>query len=744
MKKIAKIFTMFAVCFVCVLGFTACGKNPIVSASVKSGLVTTIVKNEQVDTDDVVVTLKYKDGTTKDVSADKLDFSTVDTSTAGEKTLKITYKAEDYSLDVTITVVENARELISVSYLESELLTDFETNRDASDEKTQFNDKSQMLLAGQQNTFHFRLFAVGEDEEGKTVRGEAIPEVDTEIKVEILKDAEYKVLSGEALEEYVVVNTVNAKFNFKTKAIGEQFRISVKAKNVSELVVDEKDVEFQAELKVVDAFNVYSAKDLCVYDNAREKGELEDCYDWTEFKTQNGYAGITVNGMVLQARIELTKDDVPAEVFWQEGTDDFNSVVGLNLQGITAKTLAGTPRDRGDLGIYTRLFTDGEEFNFYGNYFAIDTKNFPKMVVDFDILDEKDSTNHFASESASSMMTAHLCLFYSGKLDEQTITKPTSSSWSTIAFYGNGGLDNDKVYENSGGLLMMKNDEINFKTTNTVTNRFYIGYFMQRGEAGNQYVGNYEINNCNGYDSYQCLFYFWGAKNVKIVDSTFKNAGGPAIIADHVYPNKDENYPTGIDIVNSTIESKVTGQEPWFAVYGATSLITNIFALNAGFVGESKGLVTEEKGTGSDSSTHQYINLVLIYKSSSAQSVTGERVHGYTRIFENEEDYNSFYSVDDPQKTVYGFDLDAGNHISGYNYVDVAMSSYDSEKKVGNIYFEDSVTGKYTDAGTIQGSGDPYCATAGNRISAETNYMNVYIFNGMGAILGTYPQGKKS
>lgn len=749
MKKIAKIFTMFALCFVCVLGFTACGKNPIVSATVKSGLVTTIVKNEQVVTDDVVVTLKYKDGTTKEVSAVDLEFSTIDTTVSGEKTLKITYKAEKYSFNVTINVVENARELISISYLESELLTDFETNRDDDGEKTQFNDKSQMLLAGQQNTFHFRLLAIGEDQNGEIVRGDEIPEIDTEIKVEILRNAEYVVLSGDELEEYVKVNTVNAKFNFETKAIGEQFRISVKAKNVSELVFDESEVKFVAELKVVDAFNVYNAKDLCVYDNAKEKGLTEDRYDWSSFKIENGYNGISVNGIVLQSRIELTADDVTSEVFWQRGTDDFNTVVGYKLPGITAETLEGTPRDRNDFGIYTRVVSDGEEFNFYGNYFTVDAKNFPKMIVESDIL-KKSGETHFASEEASSMMTAHLCLFKNVKLESETITKQTSANWSNLAFYGNGGLDNAKIYENSGGLLLMKNDEVNFKSNNTVMNMFYIGYFMQRGDAGNQFVGNYEINKCNGYDSYQCLFYFWGAKHVKIVDSTFKNAGGPAIIADHLDPEnynkegEEKSYPTDIDIVNSTIESKVTGEEPWFATYGATQIVGTIFALNAGFTGETKGLVTQEKD--SQNATRNYINLVLVYKSGSAQGMTSERVYGSARIFEKQADYDSFYSTENPQKTVYGFDLYAKNHISGNNYVDVAMSSFNASSGVGNIYFEDSKTGKYADAGTIQspGSGDPYCASVGERISAQTKYMNVYIFNGMGAILGTYPQGTNS
>lgn len=735
MKKFAKIFAMIAVCFVCVLGFTACGKpkdNPIVSALVKSGLETSIVKNEQLETSDVVVTVKYKDGTTKDVSATDLEFSTVDTTTIGNKTLTITYK--DYSFDVTIKVVANQQSLIPIMEITSDLVTKFNDNKKSDNgELIRFEDGSQDLLAGQQNTFHFNISATGLNDDG--TRRSGITEFDTEVKVEILRDSAWVEISGAQLEEYVLINTIGAKFNFKEKAIGEKFRITVKALNVQEGTA-ESQVSFTQEIKVVDAFNVYTAKDLCVFDNARGKG-VEDSYDWSSFKQANGYEGITVKGMVLQSEIEVTSEDVPSEVFWQAGSD-FNTVVGMNLKGITKETLAGTPRDKGGRGIYTRIMSDGEEFNFYGNYFAVNLKNFPKMLVDFDILDG-ETKNHFASEEAQSMMTAHLCLFYTGKLDNQTIVNKTSSAWSNIAFYGNGGLELGKTYENSGGLLLMKNDAVNFTAENTVTNNFYIGYFMQRGDSNNSLVGNYEIKNCRGFNSYQCLFYFWGAKNVKIVNSTFKNAGGPAIIADHVDPDENENYPTGIDIINSTIESKVKGDEPWFGTYGAGSLVANIFALNAGFAGESRDVVTREKSKDpSDNNEYNYINLVLVYKSSANTGVSSERVHGYARIFENMNDYNSFYSTEDPQKTTYGLDLDAKNHISGRNYSDVAMSSFDASTGLGNLYFEDSKTGKYTDAGSIQGSGDPYSATVGNRISAQTKYMNVYIFNGMGAILGTF------
>ncbi len=723
--------------------------NTVASAVVKSGLETVVKQNEQLDTSNVVVTVTYADGRTADIQATDLTFSSVDTTSVGDKTLTITYNT--YSFPVTITVKGPTYSILKLS---SDLVKYYNENKKSDNEELiRFEDGSQDLLAGQQNTFHFRLNAAGikdGDEDDDEVTGDELPEFETVIKVEILRDSAWVELSEAQLEQYVSVNTIGAKFNFEEKAIGEKFRITVRPLNAVE-GVPESQISFTQEIKVVDAFNVYTAKDLCVFDNAREMNfDPDDCYDWSSFKQANGYAGISANGIVLQADVYVTADDVPSEIFFSGNEARFNTIVGLNLPGVTEKTLKGTPIDEDGIGIYSRIVSDGEEFNFYGNYFTVNFSQFPKMIVDQSVDGKSGSKNHYVYQTEDnkngSMMTAHLTAFYTRKMNEATqITKQTSVNWLNVAFFGNGGYENDKVYENSGGLLLMKNEEIDLNVTNTVINNFYICFLLQSGNAENQYLGNYTINKSRGFNSYQCLLYLYGAKNVKVIDSTFKNAGGPAIIADHVDPDEDQSYPTGLDIINSTIESKVTGVEPWFATYGATEQISQIIAMNAAFAGESKGLISKEDNK-------SYLNLVLIYKSSSAEAMTAERVSGHARIFETQADYDAFYDKNNPTSNIFGLELDKDvkNWNNYANFIDVGMGSTGLETSMptisalkGNVYFQDSKTGKYTDAGTIQhgqGNGDPYCATVGNRISAETKYVNVYLATGMAAILGTFAQ----
>lgn len=744
MKKFAKIFTMIAICFVCAFGFVACGKNPIVSGVVKNGtLITTVVKGEQVDTSKVEVVLTYQDKTTKEVSASDLEFSTVDTQTTGTKKLTITYSKEKYSFDVEIKVVATEMDVNSILSLSSGLLTDFNANKNEQGEYVSFKDKGGMILAGSQNAFHFRISASGLDAQGRRV--ENLEKFRTVVTLERWVNSAYVPVGEDAVEDWVSINPIGAIFNFKQNAVGEQFRITVKAANPDESA-EENQVGFKAEVKVVDAFNVYSAKELCVYDNARENGE-NDSYDWSAIKAELGLTGVTVKGIVLQNRIVITKDDVPAEVFWTKNSENFSTAAGL----VGEKNLIGTPIDRSGRGLFTRKIANGEEFNFYGNYFTVDLKEFPKMVVDRDrgyvsvVTNEKGEVVE-DGDNKSTMMTAHLCVFFNSKAVD-SFTSETSINWSNIGFYGNGGLSKNKaeVYTNSGGVLLMKSDFVNFNAKNTVMNNFYIGYFFQRGDADNQYDGHYVVEDCRGFNSYQCLFYLWGAEDVTILKSEFKHAGGPAIIADHVDHETDGSggYPTKIDIVESEIESKITGKEPWFATYRASSIVQQLATVNDGAYVLEKQTLNKDMKVGTVDGTTQ-MNLVLIFKSASAESVTASRINGKATVYKTVEEYEA-HKNGTAGNTVYSLDLTANNrsHETGANLIDVAMT-------YNNVYFQDTLTGKYVDGATAQAVGssnNPYSkgtdttvADAGTRLSADSEYVNVYLYLGMAGIFGLTPK----
>lgn len=754
MKKFAKIFTMIAICFVCAFGFVACGKNPIVSAVVKNGtLITTVVKGETVDTSATEVVLTYKDKTTKEVTAADLSFSKVDTATVGTKKLTITYSKENYSFDVEITVVASEADVVSVISLESELVQEFIAKKNATgNERIEFMNHNDYLYAGTENTFHFRIKATGIDLEGNRLTG--LKKVRTDVTVSVLKYSNWVVLSDEDVADYMTINTEDATFNFKDKATEEEaFRITVKAANPA-AGMEEANVSFTAEVKVIDAFNVYTAKELSAYDNSTAGNEK--VFDWTAIKQEAGVAGKTINAVILQRDISVTRNDVPAEVFWNKNSENFSS-----FSADKQAALLGTTIDRNGYGLYKRFISDGDEFQFIGNFFTVDFSAFPKMVG------EGKEASTLVDVEKQQIITSHFCAFYNRKADEnKNFTKQTTTNWKNVAFVGNGGLSEDPVESiaNSGGLLMMKNNSISFEGNNTISNNFYIGYFFELGEEYGEFEGNYVVDSCRGYYSYQCLFYMWGAKHTIIRDSEFKHASGPAIIADHVGANTsgDGGQISRIDVIHSTIESKVTTASPWLINYGATDIITQIsqansaiYAVENATIGKSLSHGTKDIDEGGTTpKKYEVFDLVALIKSSSNEGASTGRVQGYVRFFDNQEAYNKFYATgEDHEETTYGLDMmkTSLNYMKQINFADAIMPGGPA---AGNIYFQDALTGKFVDASTAQAVGaalasgtpqneavlikgsDKNVADAGSRLTTNSKYVNIYIPTGMGAIFG--------
>ena len=744
MKKFAKIFTMIAICFVCAFGFVACGKNPIVSAVVKNGtLITTVVKGETLDTSTTEVVLTYKDKTTKEVTAADLSFSNVDTATVGTKKLTITYSKENYSFDVEITVVASEADVVSVISLESELVQEFIAKKNATgNERIEFMNHDDYLYAGTENTFHFRIKATGVDLEGNRLTG--LKKVRTVVTVSVLKYSNWVVLSDEDVADYMTINTEDATFNFKDKATEEEaFRITVKAAN-PEAGMEEANVSFTAEVKVIDAFNVYTAKELSAYDNS--SAGMEDVLDWDAIKQEAGVAGKTINAVILQSDISVTRNDVPAEVFWNENSENFNS-----FSDAKKAALLGTTIDRNGFGLYKRFIKDGEDFQFIGNFFTVDFSAFPKMVGE-----TKDASTLVDVEKET-IITSHFCAFYNRKFDKKkNFTEETTINWKNVAFVGNGGLSEDPVdsIANSGGLLMMKVNHVNFKGYNTISNNFYIGYFFNYGDDAGEFEGEYLVDNCRGYYSYQCLFYMYGAKHTIIRDSEFKHASGPAIIGDHVDANTsgDGGKMTRIDVINSTIESKVTTASPWLINYGATDIITQIsqantavYAVENSTIGKSLSHGTKDIDDGGTTKKYEVFDLIALLKRT-GEGVASGRTQGYIRFFDNQEAYDKFYSTgEDHEVTTYGLDMmkDTANYNGLMNFADAITSGGPA---AGNIYFQDALTGKYVDGTTayaVSASKDPTAigsdssvAAAGTRLTANSKYVNIYTPSGMGAVLG--------
>ena len=700
MKNITKVMMSLVFCLITVFSVTACGKVEIKSAAVKNGtLETTIVKGEELVTSNTIVIYTYDDNSTKEVPASKLKFSEIDTDTIAKQTLTITYDEEEYSFDVQINVVASEADVNSIEQLESQVVNDYNRKRLANSSKeSSFIDHDEPLYVGNDNKFDFRIIASGEDGAGNEV--DELRKVRTNIEVYEKEGLSYdKQLTGDALDAVVTIDNENNTLKFAEDVIDREFKIVVTAVNADPDYADY--TYFNAFIKVVDGYNVYEAYELSIYDNVNKDGA------WTALKNEWGLTDVTAKSLILQQDISIDKDVVPSSYLWSEESPNY-ATVNSKVNG--AVDFIGTPIDKRGTGIYHRKINNGETFNFIGNYFQIDLSEFPKMVIESTdaepepVAKAAGATGYVISEEGKeSYITSHFCVFYTEGV-ASNITSETQVNWKNFNFNGNGEIGPDP--ENSGAILLMKDKIVNFKAYNTLMNCFYIGYFFEYGNKidainYNEYIGEFEVDSCKGYDSFQDLFYTYGAEHVLIKNSEFIGAGGPAIIACHSgLENGDINtgYPTTIDIVESNIESKVTASSFWFSNYGMSSYVSDIASADQ--------LYTAVDGAGNPINGLTNTGKTIIPEVKDGKSVMNiiavllpdNRIgacQGYIRVFDTVEDYEAYYDEDPTNNPeVYGLDMmRTTKQIPGVaNIADLALTQ--------DVHFlESSGNGGYVNSG---------------------------------------------
>ncbi len=731
MKKITKILMLFSVFMLSAVALVACGGNKISTMTLKNGTLETVIeKGKTLDTSNVVVYVTYEDDTQKEVSAENLSFGTIDTQTTGDKSLSIKYTDDnDQSKEifVTIRVVATEADILSVSSLTSKLLADYSTNKinDAS-ENIEYKDKEQPLYVGDDNAFNFRIVAGGFDGLDNFVGD--IEKVRTNITVSLLQDGEYQQLQNDDIAYYVSIDTENTELDFTENAVGHTFKVDVCPSNI-DASASLEDVSFSAELCVVDAYNVYTAKQLSVFHNE------DNSYSqiWEEL-------GLTyddvknIKGIILQDNIVITKDDVRQktadgkDMFWTETTTNYDLA-----KDYTTEELLGTPVDNQSLGLYNRRIYSGDEFNFIGNYFTVDLSQFPKMVVENDGSNPDLAVKVDSDTVDAQYMTAHLCVFYTWA-SENSIKAETQVNWKNVAFTGNIELNNDPV--NSGGILLMKNSRVNFNAYNTLINNFYIGYFTQLGlevndGVENEFIGNYVIEKSKGYNFYQCAFYGWGSKNVLFLDCEYKQAGGPAIIADHCLQqdnNPETGYPSHINLVDTVMESVITAQSPWFVIYGADALVAQIPLLNTIFNGEAglpdTGKTIIPSTLVEDGQSYQQLNLVAVLKNGE-QGLAASNIASTLNIFDTYDDYEKYYGLGDytvaDKSSNYGLDLSS-------NVANLARTNSAN-------YVEDNATGAF-----MKGATENIKDGSMFKLSVMAQVLNGVIDGIIAEVSNSYPQ----
>ena len=347
--------------------------------------------------------------------------------------------------------------------------------------------------------------------------------------------------------------------------------------------------------KVIDAYNVYEAWELALYDNSPNDY-------WKELKQHKGIYGKKVNGLVLHNDIVVTENDVPSiffttlteDVVYVEKDKDGNEIV-------KAVKKAGTKYLLDVITIYDR-YAYGENFVIEGNFFNIDTTAFP-YVASNNInvtgptgapTDDPDDYNYGIDYSNSVLFR-----FRGGEdeyIPEELVPSTGVAYFNNIAFKGNAarnamyaeGFDKDLL--SAGGLILLRADRYGAANVdNSTVNSFFIPYLADFG-------GILTITNSKCFDAYQNAAFATRASKLTIDHSYFNGTGGPVIITQSELKKEfkyngvtynDMRFSPDTVITNSVLETHLYGDELWFNALGVSSLAKDIATLgNLGDLGK--------------------------------------------------------------------------------------------------------------------------------------------------------------
>ena len=383
------------------------------------------------------VVLTYSDNVTetRTQNGDGISYSSVDTSSVGDKTFTVTYKLVKNG-EILNTVTSTAQIAVTgaetlTMFSEPQIYIDYRTNKGVTSEHA-FFDTSAPYMAGDDNPLVLLPRATDADHETMTA-------VQTKASVE-LKDGQggYTALDGEDLAAYVAIDGAKNYYDFTAAAVGKTFRITVVPAEIYELDAT-SGTSFTVEIAVVDGYNVYNAQGLAAFDN--RTGSAWDDYKPTVTFPWDGRAlsAFAPDAIVLHGNITVTAADLPPAFFWHEGDPDFATVKSKlsdwyyengGVKTSLADCLEGSLREgdlfpggNGDVR-QAALYEHIGSGTVYGNYMTVTMGETLKVVYDRDMYDENSfskgvTETHFSAfafntkenaqtESHSEMRNVHL------------------------------------------------------------------------------------------------------------------------------------------------------------------------------------------------------------------------------------------------------------------------------------------------------------------------------------------------
>jgi hypothetical protein len=334
-------------------------------------------------------------------------------------------------------------------------------------------------------------------------------------------------------------------------------------------------------LKIVDGYNISNAQDMLLIDNSKYKQT-----GYADFKARRDAVlpgGINFDNFVFLKDVTIEKSDLPAEYLYTA-----SEVVG-GATGANAK-LIGTLKD--DIYLYNHDYdatSASNSFNLYGNYFGVTLgTTFPYIFVEWQGTSLPESTNN--------SIDSHAALFADqGDINvKKSVYGDYSMNFFDFQAYGNQGVStsqlsdpNDKTSLKQGGILFTK-AFADMSYNNCIITHFFTV------QVNSGYTGEYRfpittVNDTRIRDCFSTMMFNYGDSKTVVNNSELTKAGGPLFInqcnewTTDTWKGTAESDRLGSYIVVDSLtklENWVTGQGGWFDIYGASSAISSIKAMN--------------------------------------------------------------------------------------------------------------------------------------------------------------------
>ncbi len=589
-------------------------------------------------------------------------------------TASINVNGEEVSKDFTITVLSLlSKKNVFINGVElPNNYQEFLANKSVKENKrTEFYDLTQGYLVGTDNSFSYKP----ETSFLKFLDGSLEPiypaKWNHNVTVFVLENEIYVPASEDLIEE---IDIENCTIDFTEQAIGKKIKLEVYPEGLTESQLEElKDFSVSYEIEIVKGYNVYDIKELSYFD----KRDDDAGKAWDKYQEENGLdKDANYTALILHTDLNVTMNDIPSYFYYTEAEvsksdSDYNRVIG-------------SLKDRMD--IYQRKNDKGENFALYGNYFTIDASTLTEVVRESgEITPEGQVISHTG------------LLIFEGSEESDALIRD-------LYLVGNAPRIENAI--KAGGLISIKSSGPKFTGYNNITICSFIAYFAEDQDS------EFIMDKVKAYDAFNSFIYNYGSPNVILKNSEMIGAGGPVIIQDFIKRSSGNNDVPGIIITDCNLESYVTGSEGWFNTTGSAALVPAILQLDLIFNQFNRSFLKTSNG-------YSYMNFLCVTKSSSAQSVTNEKVSGsYT------SDGSVFnYGKDNP-------------YLSG---------TLDQTFALGAPTFQTNTSTATTGWAYFDGTTlvNPVTPNLQDNMAIATGDELAIYFNGMMIVLGYYPMGEQ-